>query len=138
MTAAAAAHTLRSEGFDGRVVLVSAEAHLPYERPPLSKEYLRGERPGGETTFLSEAWYAENDVDLLLGERVVQVQPGDRTVELGEGTRLRYDALLIATGGENRRLPIPGWDLDGVLGLRSIEDADRIRQAAEIPAGDRQ
>jgi 3-phenylpropionate/trans-cinnamate dioxygenase ferredoxin reductase component len=130
MTAAATAHTLRSEGFDGRVVLVSAESHLPYERPPLSKEYLRGEHPAEETTFLSEGWYEEHQVELLLGERVVRVQPGDRTVELRDGRRLGYDALLIATGGENRRLPIPGWELDGVLGLRSIEDADRIRQAA--------
>jgi 3-phenylpropionate/trans-cinnamate dioxygenase ferredoxin reductase subunit len=130
LAGAKAAETLRSEGFDGRVVLIGAEASRPYERPPLSKEYLRGERPAEDTTFLPEEWYEQNEVDLVLGERVARVDPADRTVDLDGSGRLACDALLIATGGRNRRLPIPGWELDGVLGLRTIEDADRLRQAA--------
>jgi 3-phenylpropionate/trans-cinnamate dioxygenase ferredoxin reductase component len=130
LTAAAAAHALRSDGFDGRVIIVGAEHRLPYERPPLSKAYLRGEPAAADPTFLSEAWYQEHEVDVLLGERVDAVDVERRVAELEDGGRFAFDSLLVATGGQNRTLPIPGWDLDGVLGLRTIEDADRIREAA--------
>jgi 3-phenylpropionate/trans-cinnamate dioxygenase ferredoxin reductase subunit len=130
MAGAAAVHTLRAEGFDGRIVLVGEESRFPYERPPLSKEYLRGERPAGETTFLAPGWYEEHDVEVLLGERATRVDGPGRRLELAGGEAVDFDALLIATGGVNRSLPVAGWTLDGVLGLRTLEDADRIRELA--------
>jgi 3-phenylpropionate/trans-cinnamate dioxygenase ferredoxin reductase subunit len=130
MTGAAATATLRSEGFDGRIVVIGAEERLPYERPPLSKEYLRGERDADSTTFLEAGWYREHDVDLLLGRRVTRVAPSESAVVFDEGSRFPYDALLLATGGANRVLPLSGWELEGVLGLRTLEDASRLREAA--------
>lgn len=130
LTGAAAAHALRSEWFDGRLVLIGAERRLPYERPPLSKAYLRGEPSAEDPTFLPPSWYEEQEVDVVLGERVATVDVAARAVELEGGGRVGYDALLVVTGGTNRTLPIPGWDLEGVLGLRTVDDADRIRQAA--------
>jgi 3-phenylpropionate/trans-cinnamate dioxygenase ferredoxin reductase component len=132
MAAGAAATTLRAEGFDGRVVLIGEEPHPPYERPPLSKEYLRGET-GFESALMHPlSWYRENEVELLLGTRAQRVDISGRSV-LGAGKPpIRFDRLLVATGGHNRRLAVPGVDLEGVIDLRTREDADRIRvEAAE-------
>jgi 3-phenylpropionate/trans-cinnamate dioxygenase ferredoxin reductase subunit len=135
LTGGAAASTLRGEGFEGRIVLIGAEPHPPYERPPLSKQYLRGEEPFDNAYLRPPSWYEENDVELFLGRRAARIDPGDRAVELEDGERLSYDKVLIATGGRNRRLPLPGIDLEGVLDLRTVEDADRIR--AEASSGRR-
>ncbi len=124
-----AAATLREEGFDGRIVLIGDEPLAPYERPPLSKEYLRGEET--EPHFVRPPeWFGEQDVEVRFGERAEAVDPGARTVALASGERIGYDALLIATGSRNRMLTVPGSDLPAVLQLRRVEDADRIRQAA--------
>ncbi|HEV8572797.1 MAG TPA: FAD-dependent oxidoreductase [Actinomycetota bacterium] len=126
MCGGAAAQTLREEGFDGRVILVGAESHFPYERPPLSKEYLRGEQ-GREKLFVHpESWFAEQDVEARLGIRATDIDLSARTVTQSDGDHLSYDVLLIATGGRPRRLG--GEPSDRVLYLRTIEEADRIRE----------
>jgi 3-phenylpropionate/trans-cinnamate dioxygenase ferredoxin reductase component len=125
-----AAATLRAEGFDGRIVLVGAEPELPYERPPLSKGYLKGETPREKLLVRPEAFWAEHDVQLELGTPADRIDAQAREVELADGRRLRYGKLLVATGGRNRRLRVPGVDLPGVLDLRTIADSERIGEAA--------
>jgi 3-phenylpropionate/trans-cinnamate dioxygenase ferredoxin reductase subunit len=128
MAGGKAAETLREEGFEGRVVLVGAEHERPYERPPLSKDYLRGE-VGREKVYLREpGFYDDNRVELRLGRTATGLDPSRRELTLDDGERLGYDALLIATGAEPRRLPIPGADLDGVLYLRTVGDSDALRE----------
>lgn len=133
LAGAAAAATLRSEGFDGRVVLVGAEPHLPYERPPLSKELLRGTSAPGDALLYPPEWYADNDVEVLLGRRATRVVPAERAVELSTGERLVADAVILTTGGRPRRLPRP--PSDRVLYLRTLEDAERL--AARLGPGRR-
>src|SRR2546426_608106 len=129
LTGASAAATLREDGFDGRVVLLGAEPQLPYDRPPLSKAYLRGGMPFEKTLLRPPEFYRERNIETRLGTRVVSVDPEKRTLELQDGERLEFDSVLIATGGRNRRFPIPGLDLPGVYDLRTVADADRIRDA---------
>jgi 3-phenylpropionate/trans-cinnamate dioxygenase ferredoxin reductase component len=131
LTGGAAASTLREEGFEGRVVLIGDEPHPPYERPPLSKEYLRGEKQFDSTLLRPLAWYQEAGVDLRLGRRATKVDLAARVVELEDGEPVPYDRVLVATGGRNRRLSIPGHDLEGVYELRTRADADRIRAEAQ-------
>jgi 3-phenylpropionate/trans-cinnamate dioxygenase ferredoxin reductase subunit len=128
-----AAATLRQEGFDGRIVLVGAEPHPPYERPPLSKQYLRGQMPFEKALVRPADFYEYNGIETLYGVRATRVKPIDRTVQLETGRRLRYDKLLISTGVRNRRLPIGGVELPGVFDLRSVADADALR--AQIAGG---
>jgi 3-phenylpropionate/trans-cinnamate dioxygenase ferredoxin reductase subunit len=122
-----AAATLRDEGFDGEIVLIGAEAHPPYERPPLSKEYLRGAQPFEKSLVRPPEWFQPSGIETRFGTRVAHVDPEARAVELEDGERVGFGTLLIATGGRNRRLPIPGLDLEGVYDLRFVEDSDRIR-----------
>src|SRR5918997_3111435 len=106
LAGAKAAETLREEGFDGRVVLVGAEAERPYERPPLSKDYLRGE-VGREKVYVhDEAFYAANEIELRLSRTVVSIDTSIGELALDDGERVRYDRLLLATGAEPRRLSI--------------------------------
>jgi 3-phenylpropionate/trans-cinnamate dioxygenase ferredoxin reductase subunit len=116
----------------GTVALVTEEPHMPYERPPLSKGYLIGKK-GLDRVYLKEdaAHYAEANVEVITGIRAKGVDPAARSVTLDDGRVLEYDKLLLATGGHAWRLPIPGSDLPGVFTLRTIEDADGIRAAAE-------
>jgi 3-phenylpropionate/trans-cinnamate dioxygenase ferredoxin reductase component len=127
LTGAKAAETLRAEGFDERVVLIGAEDERPYERPPLSKDYLRGEAERATVYVHPEGFYAEHDIELRLGRTAVSLNVAGRELALDDGERLRYDRLLLATGAEPRRLSIPGGDLDGVLYLRSVADCDALR-----------
>ena len=122
-----AAATLREEGFDGRVVLIGAESQPPYERPPLSKEYLRGESPFEQALFQPPDFYSENDIETRFGVRVTHVDATEKVVDLDNGESVPYDALLVATGARNRRIPIPGLDLEGIYDLRTVADSDRIR-----------
>src|SRR5829696_7158046 len=127
LAGAKAAEALREEGFDGRVVLVGAETERPYERPPLSKDYLRGEA-GRERLYVhDEDFYGEQQIELRLGRTAETLDTVRRELELDGGVRLPYDRLLLATGAEPRRLTIPGADLDGVLYLRSVDDSDALR-----------
>jgi 3-phenylpropionate/trans-cinnamate dioxygenase ferredoxin reductase component len=122
-----AAEALRAEGFTGRVILIGDERDHPYERPPLSKGYLAGSDER-ESVFVHEpAWYAGADIELHLGQTVVRLDPGAKSLVLGDGTRLNYDKLLLATGAEPRRLDIPGTSLASVHHLRRIAHADRLR-----------
>jgi 3-phenylpropionate/trans-cinnamate dioxygenase ferredoxin reductase component len=123
-----AAATLRDEGFEGDIVLIGAEPMAPYERPPLSKEYLRGE--SGHVYVRPPEWYAEREIDARFGTRAERVHVADSEVELEGGERIGYDQVVIATGSRNRHPPIPGLELRGVLDLRFASDADAIREAA--------
>jgi 3-phenylpropionate/trans-cinnamate dioxygenase ferredoxin reductase component len=134
LAGAKAAETLREEGFDGPIVLIGAEPDRPYERPPLSKDYLRGEA-AGKPFVHDESFYAEHDIELRTSTRVQSIDPGAGELVLAGGETLRFDRLLLATGAEPRRLPLPGADLDGVLSLRTVEDSEAIR--ARIDAGGR-
>jgi 3-phenylpropionate/trans-cinnamate dioxygenase ferredoxin reductase component len=127
LAGAKAAETLREEGFDGRLVLVGAEDEHPYERPPLSKDYLRGEAARESFDVHREGFYADHDIELRLGRTAVALDASASELTLDGGERLRYDRLLLATGAEPRRLAIPGGDLEGVLYLRTVSDADALR-----------
>ncbi len=108
--------------------MIGAEDERPYERPPLSKDYLRGE-VGREKVYVHEEdFYAEHDIELRLGRSAVRLDTSTSELELDDGDRLRYDRLLLATGAEPRRLSIPGADLGGVFYLRSVEDSDALRE----------
>jgi 3-phenylpropionate/trans-cinnamate dioxygenase ferredoxin reductase component len=127
LAGAKAAETLRAEGFDGRLLLIGAEAERPYERPPLSKDYLRGE-VGREKVYVhDESFYAANEIELRLGRTAVSVDLSSNEVTLDDGERVHYDRLLLTTGAEPRRLSVPGDELDGVLYLREVTDSDVLR-----------
>jgi 3-phenylpropionate/trans-cinnamate dioxygenase ferredoxin reductase component len=129
LAGSSAAATLREEGFDGRVVLIGTEPQMPYDRPPLSKSYLRGVTPFEKTLLRPAEFYRERDIEMRLGTTVTRVDVEKRALALQDGERLDFDQLLIATGGRNKRFPIPGIDLPGVYDLRTVADADRIREA---------
>jgi 3-phenylpropionate/trans-cinnamate dioxygenase ferredoxin reductase component len=131
LAGAKAAETLRAEGFDGRIVLVGAEPERPYERPPLSKDYLRGESERDAAYVHEPGYYEAHDIELRLGERAEALDANASEVALESGERLRYDALLLATGAEPRRLDIPGADLEGVAVLRTLGDSDALRAVIE-------
>jgi 3-phenylpropionate/trans-cinnamate dioxygenase ferredoxin reductase subunit len=127
LAGATAAITLREEGARGAVTLIGAEHEPPYERPPLSKAYLRGEVPFDQALVRPSAFYAEHGIETMFGARATRIDAAARVVELEDHRRVPFDALLVATGGRNRRVSIPGGDLEGVYSLRTVQDADRIR-----------
>ena len=128
LAGAKAAETLRAEGFDGRVVLIGAEPERPYERPPLSKDYLRGEADGKPYVH-DEGFYGEQDIELRTSTRVEAIDAGASTVTLAGGETVAFDALLIATGAEPRRVSLPG--AERALTLRTTADSDTIRERIE-------
>ena len=130
LAGATAAATLREEGFDGSLILIGEEPRPPYERPPLSKGYLRGEEPFEKAFVRPPAFYEAHGVETRFGVRAIGVDPSESVVEFADNDRLHYDKLLIATGSRNRPLRIPGRDLDGVYDLRTVADCDRIRAEA--------
>ena len=130
MAGGTAAATLREEGFDGRIVLIGAEPHAPYERPPLSKEVLRGEKLALDTPIRPQDWWEEHDVETRFGQRAHRCDPAERCVTLASGEEIRFDRAIVATGVRNRHLDVPGVDLPGIFELRTAEDAERIRDAA--------
>ncbi|MET9757805.1 FAD/NAD(P)-binding oxidoreductase [Streptomyces sp. NPDC006372] len=128
LAGAKAAETLRAERFTGRVILICDERDHPYERPPLSKGYLLGKEERDSVFVHEPAWYAANDIELHLGQTVDAIDRTAKTVRFGEdGTVVRYDKLLLATGAEPRRLDIPGTDLAGVHHLRRLAHAERLK-----------
>ncbi|BCQ09006.1 reductase [Mycobacterium heckeshornense] len=126
LAGAKAAEALRDKGFDGRIVLLCEERHLPYERPPLSKEFLARKKSLADFTVHDSDWYRDHDVDLRLGVPVSSVDPAGHTVGLSDDTTVRYDKLLLATGSRSRRLPIPGSDAGGVYHLRTFDDGSAL------------
>ena len=131
---AQAAIALRQRGFEGSICLLGDEPELPYERPPLSKEYLSGDKPFERILIRPAAFWGTRDVALRLGERVDAVNPDARRVTLSDGRTIDYDALIWATGGRPRQLSCRGHDLRGVHGIRSRADVDRM--AKELLAVD--
>ena len=129
LAAAKAGEALRDNNFDGEVVIFAAEGHLPYERPPLSKDYLTGTKALDEFTVHPADWYRENGIDLRLGTAVSAVYPHGHLVGLPDETTLAYDKLLLATGSSPRRPPIPGADAERVHYLRTVDDADALLAA---------
>lgn len=135
LAGAKAAETLRDEGYEGAVVLIGDEGERPYERPPLSKDHLRGEADRESTRVHEPGFYADRDIDLRSGVAVASIDHYDRAVMLGDGSRLRYDRLLLATGAAPRRLDVPGADLAGVLSLRTLADSERLGDAIRAGGG---
>ncbi|WP_216892494.1 NAD(P)/FAD-dependent oxidoreductase [Nocardia alni] len=136
------AEALRDNDFDGAITLITEEEHLPYERPPLSKEHLLGKKELSEFTVHPGQWYRDHRVDIRLATAVTSIDRAAKTVALPDGSTLRYDRLALATGSRARRLPIPGADAEGVHQLRTIEESDTlvrlfgsIRRLAVIGAG---
>ena len=130
LAGAKAAETLRAEGFDGRLLLLGEEAERPYERPPLSKGYLRGETDRDSLYVHPEGFYAAHGIELRPSSPVGAIDPGSRQVELVSGERISHERLLLATGAAPRRLLLPGADLAGVQYLRTRSDADALAAAA--------
>lgn len=126
---------LRQRKFAGTVTIVGEEPDLPYERPPLSKEYLRGERLFERILLRPEAFWRERDISLRLGKTVLAVSPAERTVTLTHGEKMQYGTLVWAAGGRPRALTCSGADLHGVHALRSRRDADQLRQ--QLPFAER-
>jgi 3-phenylpropionate/trans-cinnamate dioxygenase ferredoxin reductase subunit len=120
---------LRQQGFEGALELYGAEPHLPYERPPLSKSYLKSGEGLADAFVHSREWYLQHHVGLHLGTRVTELALLDHEFGTDTGERARYDRLLLATGSSPRQLHLPGAELDGVLYLRTIEDSERLRAA---------
>jgi 3-phenylpropionate/trans-cinnamate dioxygenase ferredoxin reductase subunit len=128
LAGAKAAEELRARGFDGRVLLIGSEPGRPYERPPLTKDYLRGESERDATYVHDASFYAEHDIELLADTTVTAIDPGAARITLHDGRELGYDRLLLATGAEPRRLPVAGAGLEGVHYLRTLADCDAVRE----------
>src|SRR5262245_58848908 len=126
LAGAEAARTLREEGFEGRIMLIGAESDRPYERPPLSKEYLLGTK-AREAAFLHDAeWYTDQNIELVLGVQATALDPREHVVTLDGVEPIRYDKLLLATGSVVRTLDAPGSENAGVRYLRTIEQSDAL------------
>jgi 3-phenylpropionate/trans-cinnamate dioxygenase ferredoxin reductase component len=129
LAGAKAAEALRAEGFDGHLVLLGAEPHRPYERPPLSKGYLQGSAERDTVFVHPQAWYAEHQVDLRVDTEVIAIDRRAHKLVTADDSDLRYDKLLLTTGATPRRLPVPGTDLAGVHYLRTLNDSDQLKAA---------
>jgi 3-phenylpropionate/trans-cinnamate dioxygenase ferredoxin reductase component len=127
LAGAKSAEALRTQGFEGELILVGAERHRPYERPPLSKGYLAATTERDKVFVHAQDWYAEHHVDLRLGETVTRLDRAARRVELAGGESIDYSKLLLATGASPRTLPVPGAEATGVYYLRTIDDSEALR-----------
>ncbi|MGI8506013.1 MAG: NAD(P)/FAD-dependent oxidoreductase [Solirubrobacteraceae bacterium] len=128
LAGAKAAEELRTQGFDGRVLLLGAESERPYERPPLTKDYLRGESEREKAYVHERGFYAQHQIELETDAEVVAVDPAGSSVRLADDRELHYDRMLLATGAQPRRIPIAGADLGGVHYLRTLSDCDALRE----------
>jgi 3-phenylpropionate/trans-cinnamate dioxygenase ferredoxin reductase component len=127
LAGAKTAEALRDQGYDGELTLVGTERHLPYERPPLSKDYLAGKAERSDFEVHDAGWYDEHKIALLLTTTATKVDPAAHTVGLSDGSTLTYTKLALATGSEPRVPPVPGLEASGVHYLRTVEDSDAIR-----------
>ncbi|HEY3604467.1 MAG TPA: FAD-dependent oxidoreductase [Sporichthyaceae bacterium] len=119
--------SLREEGFVGAITLIGAEAHLPYQRPPLSKGHLTGKTERGRLFLRPESWFADQRIELRLGTAVADIDREARKLRLADGEVIGYDVLVLATGSRHRELDVAGRHLGGVLALRSLGEADALR-----------
>ncbi|MCS5566555.1 MAG: FAD-dependent oxidoreductase [Pseudomonadales bacterium] len=126
-----AAASIRQEGYDAELILIGAEPHIPYQRPPLSKQYLAGEQPLDKVLLRPEKFYVDRTIDLRTGITVENIDRDGQFVACSDGSLVAYDQLLLATGSRARRPDLPGIDLGGVHTLRSIADVDKIRTDME-------
>src|SRR5918996_5419625 len=126
-----AAQALREEGARGRIGMVGSEVERPYNRPPLSKDFLRGETPKHEIYVHPFDWAERHDVELRTETRAERLDTHERTVTLDDGETLRFKRLLLATGSAPRKLDVPGADFENVLLLRTVGDSERIQRAVE-------
>lgn len=117
---------LRNQAYSGPIVLVGDERHLPYERPVLSKGFMLGSESRDSAFSHDQQWYADNDVELVLGDPAVTLDPAARKITTGSGREIGYRKLLLATGSQPRTLPLPGADAGNVFTLRDVDDADKI------------
>ncbi|MBV9164834.1 MAG: FAD-dependent oxidoreductase [Solirubrobacterales bacterium] len=129
-----AAEELRQGGFDGQLILIGAEPERPYERPPLSKDYLRGESERENAYVHPGGYYGEHHIDLRTETEVTAIDPGAHTVTTSGGEEISFDKLLLATGAEPRRIPVAGADLEGIYYLRSMADCDTLRERLQSGA----
>jgi NADPH-dependent 2,4-dienoyl-CoA reductase/sulfur reductase-like enzyme/nitrite reductase/ring-hydroxylating ferredoxin subunit len=127
----AAAETLRQDGFQGRLVMISSDSTLPYDRPEVSKGYMKGDSSQAAIHWRSAQFYRDHDIEVLLGKEVTLVDATAKTIKFTDGSGASYDSLLLATGGIARRLEVPGGNLANIFTLRNIDDADRIIAAAQ-------
>ena len=128
-----AAQAMRQCGFEGEILLIGEEPHVPYERPPLSKDLIVTDAGLEKVRLHDAAWYAENRIELIAANAATSIDAAAKTVGLADGQAIGFDGLMLTTGARVRRLPVPGADLDGVFYLRTIEDSAAIR--AQIAAG---
>ena len=135
LAGAKAAAELRERGFDGRIVLVGAESERPYERPPLTKDYLQGKSERAKAYVHEEGFYGDQEIELRLGAVAESIDPQASTVTLAGGETLAYDSLLLTPGAEPRRISVPGADLDGVHYLRTFADCDALRERLGAGSG---
>jgi 3-phenylpropionate/trans-cinnamate dioxygenase ferredoxin reductase component len=135
LAGAKAAEELREQGFDGNVVLVGSELERPYERPPLTKDYLRGESEREKAYVHPERFYDEHDIELLSGVTATGIDPAASTVTLDNGRELHYDRLLLTTGAQPRAITVPGADLEGIHYLRTLDDSDTLRTRLDAGGG---
>lgn len=119
---------LRQGGFEGEIILFGDERHLPYQRPPLSKQYLAGDWDIERVFLRKPDFYEKSDVRLELGNAAASIDTANRKVKASDGNEFEYDELLLTLGARARRLPLPGSDLAGVFYLRTIDDVERIRE----------
>ncbi|MFZ0974518.1 MAG: FAD-dependent oxidoreductase [Solirubrobacteraceae bacterium] len=131
LAGAKAAQELREHGFDGRIVLIGAESERPYERPPLTKDYLRGESEREKAYVHRAEFYGEQDIELITGATVTAIDPDGSRVTLDAGRNVGYDKLLLTTGAQPRRIEVPGADLEGIYYLRTLDDCDALRARIE-------
>ncbi len=131
LAGAKAAEELREHGFDGRVVLIGAEPERPYERPPLTKEYIRGESEREKAYVHTTDFYERHEIELLSGVTVTAIDPAARRGTLDDGGELHFDKLLLTTGSEPRRVEAPGSELEGIHYLRTLADCDALRRRIE-------
>ncbi|HEX5431683.1 MAG TPA: FAD-dependent oxidoreductase [Bryobacteraceae bacterium] len=125
------AASLRAEGYEGPITLLGDEPHFPYQRPPLSKAFILGKQNQSHVILRPESYYRDRKIDFLPGEKAVSLETPERRLHLGSGASIRYDSLVLATGARNRKLPVPGADLDGVCYLRTLDEAIEIKQRLE-------
>ena len=134
LAGAKAAQELRDRGFDGQVVLIGAESERPYERPPLTKDYLRGESERDKAHVHPASFYSEHEIELMTGATVTAIDPSGSRVTLDNGRELGYDRLLLTTGAEPRRIDVPGSELEGIHYLRTLADCDALRKCLDEDA----
>ncbi len=132
LAGATCATELRERGFDGRIMLIGAEQHHPYIRPPLSKEFLKGDAGFDDALVHPAAWYADNSVELVPETTAGSFDPGAHELFLAGGARITYDGLVLATGASARPLGVPGSGHGAVFTLRTVEDSEWMRSALEV------